>query len=155
MASLDFTVPITNLMPYDERIQSRFWVRRLGAVVVATLSLCAVVLAAVGLYGVMTYFVDQRRADIAVRIALGATPTNIAGLVLLKALRLIGYGIAVGLVATWTIAHIGKGMLYQVSTLDPTAILATFLVLGTTAALACLGPVLRAVYTEPTRCLRD
>ena len=98
---------------------------------------------------------NQRRADIAVRIALGATPTNIAGLVLLKALRLIGYGIAVGLVATWTIAHIGKGMLYQVSPLDPTAIFATFLVLGTTAALACLGPVLRAIYTEPTRCLRD
>jgi len=114
----------------------------------------ALILATVGLYGVISYEVTQRTKEIGVRVALGAEPSTIARLVLGSGLQLAVIGVAIGIVATFGATRVLSGMLFGVSAVDPATFAATVLVVTTVALLASYLPARRAVQLDPIEALR-
>lgn len=114
----------------------------------------ALTLAVVGLYGVMSYIVSRRTREMGLRIALGATPAAIMGLVMRDGLRLTAVGIAIGLAGSLAAARVIRSWLFGVGGSDPLTLVAVTVLLGAVAALACYVPARRAVATDPTVALR-
>jgi predicted permease len=120
----------------------------------ATFAVIALLLAAVGIYGVMTFSVEQRSHEIALRMALGATRGRVVALVVREGLTLAAIGLGVGLIGAYFIGRGLQSSLYGVKALDFSAFLGVGLVLMAAAVLACYLPALRAASTEPMRVLR-
>jgi putative ABC transport system permease protein len=120
----------------------------------ATFAAIALLLAAVGIYGVMTFSVEQRSHEIALRMALGATRGRVVRLIVREGLTLAAIGLGVGLIGAYFIGRAMQSSLYGVSALDFRAFLAVGVVLLATALLACYLPALRAASTEPMKVLR-
>jgi predicted permease len=120
----------------------------------ATFAAIALLLAAVGIYGVMMYSVEQRSHEIALRMALGATRTRVVGLIMREGLLLAAIGLGVGLIGAYFIGRGLKSILFGVSALDVSAFLAVGAVLMGAAMLACYLPAIRAASTEPMKVLR-
>lgn len=120
----------------------------------ATFAAIALLLAAVGIYGVMTFSVEQRSHEIALRMALGATRGGVVGLVVREGLTLAAIGLGVGLIGAYFIGRAMQGTFYGVSAMDYSAFLAVGVVLMASALLACYLPAMRAASTEPMRVLR-
>ncbi|MBP1636874.1 MAG: hypothetical protein H6Q10_3448 [Acidobacteria bacterium] len=116
--------------------------------------LLALVLAMVGLYGVIAYAVSQRTAEFGVRIALGARPSEVARLVLRQAVVLMLVGCAAGLVAALGVAQVLSGTFYQVRAFEPAVFIVVPALLAACGAVACWGPARRAVRLDPVRALR-
>ena len=115
----------------------------------------ALLLGAAGIYAVISYTVAQRRAEIGVRMALGAQPGRVLGMVLGNALRLAGLGIALGVVAAMGATQLLAGFLYGVGTTDPWTFAAVASVLLLVAAAASLIPAMRAMRVDPLEALRS
>jgi ABC-type antimicrobial peptide transport system permease subunit len=115
----------------------------------------ALALAAVGIYGVMSYVVGQRAREIGTRIALGALPVDILLLVLRQGAVIAGIGTAVGLAIGLLAARSLRSILYGVSSADPLILAGAAAVLGVTALVACYLPARRAVAMDPARTLTD
>ncbi len=127
---------------------------RFTLILFGTFAAIALLLAGVGIYGVMTFSVEQRSHEIALRMALGATRGRVIALVVREGLTLAAIGLGVGLIGAY---FIGRGMqsaLYGVSALDFRAFCAVGIVLLAAALLACYLPARRAASTEPMRVLR-
>jgi putative ABC transport system permease protein len=120
----------------------------------ATFAAIALLLAAVGIYGVMTFSVQQRSHEIALRMALGATRGRVVGLIVREGMVLAAIGLGVGLIGAYFIGRAMQGSLYGVSALDFRAFLGVGLVLLVAALVACYLPAIRAASTEPMRVLR-
>lgn len=120
----------------------------------ATFAAIALLLAAVGIYGVMTFSVEQRSHEIALRMALGASRRRVVGLVVREGLTLAAIGLGVGLIGAYFIGRAMQSSLYGVSAMDFSAFVAVGLVLMASALLACYLPAMRAASTEPMRVLR-
>ena len=118
------------------------------------LSFIAVLLALVGLYGVLAYFVGQRQHEIGVRMTLGATASEVANLVLSRGMALVGIGVAVGLIASYWATSLVKRLLFGVDTTDPLTFLTTALGFALVATIACLVPALRAARINPVIILK-
>jgi ABC-type antimicrobial peptide transport system permease subunit len=114
----------------------------------------ALVLAAVGTYGVISYLVRQGTRDLGVRLALGATPAAILRLVVLKGLGLAAAGIAAGLAGALLLGRVLEGLLYGVTPRDPLTLVATSASLLAVAALACWIPARRAARVDAVAALR-
>lgn len=127
---------------------------RFTLVLFATFAAIALLLAAVGIYGVMTFSVEQRSHEIALRMALGATRGRVVGLIVREGLMLAAIGLAVGLVGAYFIGRAMQSTLYGVTALDFRAFIAVGVVLLAAAMLACYLPAMRAASTEPMRVLR-
>lgn len=112
-----------------------------------------VVLAVVGLYGVLSYVVSQRIGEIGVRMALGAQRGDILRMVYRQGLWIVGIGLAVGLAGSFGVAHLLRSMIV-VSAADPATFVAVPAILGAIALLACYLPALRAIRVEPMQALR-
>ena len=138
----------------DEVIGSTIARPRAISILLGTFALVALVLAAVGVYGVMAYSVRARTQEIGVRMALGASATSVLRLVLGQALRLVAIGVGVGLVAAALLSRLLDQMLYEVEPLDPWTFAVTALVLLTVAAIASFVPARRAMGMAPTEALR-
>lgn len=121
----------------------------------ATFATIALLLAAVGIYGVMTFSVEQRSHEIALRMALGATRGRVVGLIVREGLLLAAIGLGVGLIGAYFIGRAMMSSLYGVSAMDYRAFIAVGAVLMVSALLACYLPALRAASTEPMRVLRS
>ena len=132
--------------------QIRQW--RLGATLFVTFGALALVLASVGLFGVVSYDVTQRRHELGVRIALGARPAHVARLVLLQVLVMSGSGVAIGLVAAIAAGRTVASLVYGVSPHDPLVLAAASATLLAVAVVAGLFPAMRAVRTDPLTALR-
>ena len=104
----------------------------------------ALLLAALGIYGVLAFNVGQRTQEIGIRMALGATARNVLGLILNQGLRLVGLGVVVGILGFVAIGRFLKSMLFELTPLDPLAMIAASLVLSVIAILACMIPAGRA-----------
>ena len=137
---LDSNLPLSNVKGFDEAIAKSFSARRLSVLVVDLLSGTALLLAAVGLYAVLSYIVGQRTREIGVRITLGAGSTNILRLVIRRGLSIVGIGLLAGAAATLAILPLVKASLYGISAYDLAAILTGMTVLSLTAVVACLAP---------------
>jgi putative ABC transport system permease protein len=117
-------------------------------------AMLALLLAAIGLYGIIAYGVAQRTRELGVRIALGATPRNIVMLVLVQAAKLVASGIVVGLIAAAAATRLLQAMLFQTTATDPATFVVVPIVLALVAALAALIPALRATRTDPIVAMR-
>jgi predicted permease len=115
----------------------------------------ALLLAAVGLYGVLSYAVAQRTREIGVRVALGARRSEIAALVLRNAFGVVGAGLAIGLVAAFATGRMLKTLLFDVSVTDPATYVLVLLALGLVALVAALAPARRAARVDPIIALRN
>jgi len=155
VATLDSNLPISRVQSLEEVIAASFSARRLSVLVVSLLSGTALVLAAVGLYAVLSYVVGQRTREIGVRITLGAESKNILRLVLRRGLAIVGAGLLAGLAVTLAILPLVQASLYGISAYDPAAIVSGIIVLTLTAVAACLVPALRATRTNPITALRE
>ncbi len=121
----------------------------------ASFAIIALLLAAIGIYGVMSYVVGQRAREIGTRIALGARPRDILSLVLRQGAVIAGVGTAAGLAVGLVAARSLRSILYGVSSADPLILVGAAVVLVTTALLACFLPARRAVAVDPARTLKS
>ncbi len=145
----DSQVPTFGMTPYESLLSASVAQRRFSLVLVATFAMLALVLAAVGLYGVVAYSVRQRTKEIGVRMAVGADAGRIARLVAGESARMVGVGLALGLVGALVIARLLAGFLYGVGPADPVALTGAALVLAFAALLATVLPVRRATRVDP------
>jgi putative ABC transport system permease protein len=123
-------------------------------VLVGVFALVALVLAAVGVYGVMAYSVLERTQELGVRMALGATSASVFRLVLIQALHLVVIGIAAGLVAAGALTRLLERLLYKIEPLDPWTFGVTALVLLVVATFASYVPARRSMHIAPVDALR-
>ena len=151
---LDQNLPVTNLRPLSDVLGSSLFAARMGAVMLAVFGLLALVLAAVGLYGVMSYTVARRTREIGIRMALGARTGNVLRLVLKEGMALVGGGVVAGLIVAAAVTRLLASFLYGVSPLDAVTFVAIPLVLGFVALLATYLPARRATKVDPMVALR-
>lgn len=147
--------PISNLTTMESLVDQAIARARFVSMVLTALAICAVVLAAIGAYAVLSYTITQRRNEMAIRMALGATPQSILSLVLRSGLRIAAAGLACGLLVALTASHLLQALLYGISTYDAIAYGGAAGVLACAAVLACLAPAIRAARVEPARALAD
>jgi ABC-type antimicrobial peptide transport system permease subunit len=143
-----------DVQTYDGRVASRIWQRRVAGALFGCFAGLALVLAVIGLYGVLSYLVSQRRREIGVRVALGATSRDVIRMVLGCGLRLATAGVTVGLLLAFALARGVAGLLYGVSPADPLTFVTLPIVLVAIAALACYVPARRAMRVDPIVALR-
>lgn len=150
----DPSLPVIGLKTMRERMGETFWIRSyLGKLLVGFAAL-ALALTALGIASVIAYAVAQRTREIGVRIALGALPADVLRLVLAQGLRLVGSGLAFGLVASLGLTRVLGSQLYGVGWFDPLTSLASGALLVAAALLACWLPARRATRIDPVEALR-
>jgi len=154
IAETDATLPVYDALTYDERLKLASASNRFSTVLFSALAALALVLAAVGLYGVLAFSVAQRSFEMGVRVALGARPIDVLALVSRQGMRLVAGGLAVGLVLAMTASRVMASLLYQVAPNDPVTYLTAGVLLVGVGALACYVPARRASRADPTTALR-
>ena len=127
---------------------------QVGAELAAVMGTLGLILAVVGVYGVLSYVVSQKTSEIAVRMALGAQHSDILGMVYRQGVRIVGIGLAVGLVASFAVAHLMRSFIV-VSSTDPATYLGVSAILVAVALLACTIPARRAASIDPMQALRS
>jgi macrolide transport system ATP-binding/permease protein len=155
LASIDPNLTITNLRPYDAQVADNFNQERLIAQLSTLFGALALILACVGLYGVMSYFVARRTGEIGIRMALGATRSSVVLMVLRGEVSQILIGLAIGIPASLYAGYLMKSLLYGVVSYDPIALAGAPLMLVLSAAAAAIVPARRAATTEPMQALRN
>jgi putative ABC transport system permease protein len=128
--------------------------RRFNTWLMGLLAGIALLIAAVGIYGVMAYSVTMRTQEIGIRMALGAARTNVLQIVLRQSLLIAGAGIAIGLAASFALTRFMEGLLYEIKPADPLTFGAVSLFLAVIVILATCFPALRAVRVDPMVALR-
>lgn len=123
--------------------------------VLGVFSVIGLLLAAIGIYGVLSYYVAQRRQDIGLRIALGAQRSQVLRLILEHAVKLIVSGVVAGLIISFLLARLMAKFLFSVRTTDPTTFFGVSVTLTLVALLACTIPALRATQVDPLVELRS
>jgi predicted permease len=154
MRELDPGQALDRLAPFEDVIAASLAPRRLGVWLAGIAAALAAFLAAVGVYGVTDYATSQRTREIGLRMALGATPSGVLGLVLGSGAKLAALGVAVGAVAALASARLLSGFVYGVSAADPASLAATGGVLLAVSAVACVVPAWRAMRLDPADALR-
>jgi len=151
---LDRELPVSNILTMDQIIGKSTLDSSFDATLLLAFAVLSLVLAAVGLFGVLSYIVAQRTAEIGIRIALGAQREEVLGLVLLDGLRPALLGLALGVAASVGAARLIRSMLYEISPLDPAVFVSVIATLSLVAAAACLIPAWRASRLDPMAALR-
>ena len=153
--SLDKSVAKFQVTTVEQQLGQETAERRFQTSLIGLFSLAALVLSAIGIYGLMHYFVVQRTNEIGVRMALGARSGNVLGLVLRQGMTLAGVGIIVGILGALTLTRLLSGLLFGVTPTDPVTFAATPAILFGVAVLACWIPARRAAGIDPVRALRQ
>ena len=151
---VDPEIPLTDLRSMDARIYDSLATRRSPAFMAGIFAFTALLLAAIGLYGVMAYAVAQRTREFGVRLALGAQRADVLRLVLGQGVRLAAIGLAAGLAASLVLTGFMSSLLFGLSASNPLAYAGVAAVLSVVAGLACLIPALRATRVDPNVALR-
>jgi putative ABC transport system permease protein len=128
--------------------------RRFTLLLIAAFAAVALLMAAIGLYGVMAYSVTQRRQEIGIRVALGAQRADVLRLVVGQGLRLVALGLALGLMTALALTRLMKKLLFEISATDPATFAGVALLLALAALLACYIPARRATKVDPMIALR-
>jgi predicted permease len=154
LVSIDPNLTVVDIRTFDSQVAGNFTQDRLVARLTTLFGVLALILASVGLYGVMSYFVAKRTGEIGIRMALGATRVSVLNNVLRGALLQIALGLVVGIPAALFAGHLMASQLYGIGSYDPWAFVGAALVLALCAALASLIPARRAASIEPMQALR-
>ena len=151
---LDKDQPIYDTVAMEERVLSSLMPRRFSMFSLAVFAAVALALAMAGIYGLMTYSVNQRLHEIGVRIALGAQPGDIFKLVIGEGMILAFAGLAIGVVGAFALTRLMSGLLFEVSPTDPATFVVVSLLLTAVALVACYIPARRATKIDPMVALR-
>ena len=153
--SADSDLPLDQVRTMDQLVDESLAGDRFVTALFAAFSVVALTLAAIGIYGVMSFAVAQRTQEIGVRMALGATPTQVLTMMLVEGIVLAVAGLILGLGGTYFVGRGLQSLLYQVSTIDPLAISSVAAVLMLFAIFACYLPARRATQIDPMTALRQ
>jgi putative ABC transport system permease protein len=154
IGEMDPDLPVSNVMTLRETIGKSTIDSRFDSILVLAFAMIALLLAAVGLYGVLAYLVTQRTGEIGIRIALGAQREQVLRLMLLDGLRPALLGLILGLGAGAAVVRLIRSMLYETEPLDPAVFFSVTATLLLVAGLACLVPALRAAKLDPVQALK-
>jgi putative ABC transport system permease protein len=154
VSQIDKTQVPDNMMTLEQALADSIAPRRLNLFLLGAFAIAALVLAVIGIYGVMAYSVTQRVHEIGVRIALGARRTEVIGMIVRDGMRVTLVAIGVGLVGALAVSSLMEGLLYGVQPRDPLTFVVAAVALTTTAVVACWAPALRAAHADPTTALR-
>ncbi|MDR3389694.1 MAG: ABC transporter permease [Rudaea sp.] len=152
--SVDPEQPLFNIGSLDQRIHFSLTGRRVPLQLLGLFAVVALLLAAIGIYGVLAFSVAQRSSEIGVRLALGATGSRVLYLVLADGGRLIGSGLALGLLCAIALGRLLRSQLFGVDSIDPLSLLAVMLAFALIGLLACYLPARRAAGVDPIEALR-
>ncbi|MCI0339299.1 MAG: ABC transporter permease [Acidobacteria bacterium] len=152
--SLEKNLPLSDLQSLTTLLDSSLYPARMGAVLIVVFGLLALLLAGVGLYGVMSYSISQRTREIGVRMALGAQKRDVLFLVLKEGMLLVSIGVILGLIAALAVTHLLAGFLYGISATDAVTFAGIPAVLAVVALCACYLPARRATKVDPMVALR-
>jgi len=155
IASLDPDLPVKNILTMDQIVGESTANSSFTATLVLSFAGLSLLLAAVGLYGVLSYLVTQRTPEIGIRMALGAERKRVLRLILLDGLRPALVGLALGMAASVAITRLIRSVLYGTSPLDATVFILVILTLLLASTAACLVPAWRAARIDPMRALRS
>ena len=154
ISSLDPNLPIFDIKTVAEHMNLSFFPTRVAATVLAGFGLLALVLAGIGVYGVTSYSVAQRKRDISIRMALGARSGQVIRLVLREGVRLAVIGVVIGLGGAFALTGLASSLLYGVSATDPLTFSFIAFLLGGVSVAACVIPARRATKIDPIRALK-
>ena len=153
--AVDLNVPVHSIRSMDEIIARSVADRRFALELLGVFATLALLLAAVGVYGVMSYSVSQRTHEVGIRVALGAQQTDILRLALGEGLRIVAIGLGAGLVGAAIVTRVFRSMLFEVAPGDPVTLLIASAMLAAVACLACYIPARRASRVDPLVALRE
>ncbi|HEX4949280.1 MAG TPA: ABC transporter permease [Blastocatellia bacterium] len=154
MAAVDSTLPLAGFRTMDDLMTRSIASQRFYMLLLGLFALLGLVLAAVGIYGVMSYAVAERTNELGIRIALGASSRDVLRLILKHGLQLAVIGLGIGLVGALGLTRVMKGFLFGVSATDPATFALIALLLLAVAGLACYWPARRATKVDPLVALR-
>ncbi len=154
IASLDPVLPVSDVRTMDQVIGESLVNASLSATLVLAFAILSLLLASVGLYGVLSYLATQRTAELGIRMALGAQRDQLLQLMLIDGLRPALFGLGLGLVLSLAATRIFQSMLFGTKPLDPVVLSGVIVTLLAVAVLACLAPAWRASRLDPMKALR-
>ena len=147
--ALDPTLPVFGAQTLNDVLSSSLSVRRFSMEMIALFALTALLLAALGIYGVISYIVSERTHEIGIRLALGAQPGSVLRLVIGQGVKLALWGSGIGLVAAFALTRLMSSLLFGVSATDPLTFAVVAILLAATAIVACYIPARRATRVDP------
>jgi putative ABC transport system permease protein len=151
--TIDKDQPVADVKTMEQWMSRALSRERFISTLLAAFAALALMLAAIGIYGVMSYAVSQRQSEIGVRLALGAEPTRVQRMMLASGLRLVAAGLATGLVAGLLLSRVLSSLLYNTTTTDPTTLASTTIILAVVATTATYLPARRASRLNPITAL--
>src|SRR6185436_19369470 len=151
---LDPDLPLTRVMPMTDVVARSVWQQRLYTALFGVFAAVALILATVGIYGVMSYAVSQRTREIGLRMALGAQPTDVLKMVVGHGAMVTAIGVGVGLAAAVGLTRLMSTLLFGVTATDPITFVFVSLLLAGVALGACFVPARRAAKVDPMIALR-
>ena len=154
IASLDPGLPVSEVRTMDQMIGESLISASLSAILVLAFAILSLLLASVGLYGVLSYLATQRTSELGIRMALGAQRNKLLRLMLIDGLRPALFGLGLGLVVSVAVTRIFQSMLFATTPLDPVVLSGVIATLLAVAVLACLAPAWRASRLDPMQALR-
>jgi putative ABC transport system permease protein len=146
--------PVSNVMTMNTILSSVLVTERFGAVLMGTLAASGLLLATLGLYGVMAYAVKQRTGEIGLRVALGAQRRHVLALIVGDGMKLTLFGVVIGLVAAWSVARLLVSLLFDLSPTDAATFSIVSILLGAVGLFACYLPARAAMRLDPVEALR-
>ena len=152
--TLDAALPVANVQAMQDVIRQSVSPQRFSMFLLAVFAGAALVLAAIGIYGVLAYSVTQQRHEIGVRLALGATESHVLRLVAGQGMKFVGVGMALGLAASLALTRVLRSLLYEIGPYDPWTFAGVGLLLAAVAFFACYWPARRAAKVDPMVALR-
>jgi len=152
---MDATLPVYNVKTLSEHMGFALFPLHAGAVAVGCFAVVAMILATIGIYGVMAYSVGQRTQEIGIRMALGARAGDVWRMVLRQGMVITGFGIVLGLAGAYAVSRVVAGLLYGVSSTDAMTFLAVSVLLTGVAMVACFVPARRAGKVDPVVAIRN
>ena len=152
--SIDTNLALTNWNTIGELLDQGLWAPRMGAALLTVFGGVALILAVVGVYGVLSYSVSQQTREIGIRMAMGAQTNSVLKLVVKQGMRLAIVGLVLGLTVAFAAMRVLSSLLFGVSAHDPLIFGGVTLILATAAVLACYIPARRAAHVDPLVALR-
>jgi ABC-type antimicrobial peptide transport system permease subunit len=151
---MDPNLPVYGVQTMKSRLGDTLARARFAAISLGTFAAIALLLALIGIYGVMSYVTSQRVQEFGVRMAMGADKSDLVGLVLRQGVRLVAVALVLGMAAAFALSRVLQGLVFEIGTTDPLTFVGMAVLLAFTALAACWLPARRASRVDPVTAMR-